>query len=150
MHFPLLSVLPTVTGTCDQNLFYVSVTYGNQGRNFETLVGPRQLTFDLAESYHLKENGTHFSLVVPFTAKDTAFEVGGIVKHHHKSSALGNFIVLQLLMSDSVRARLDMLLYEPNNNWVLADFYLACNFPLTTTSKLFWCILLLWTIEELV
>ncbi|XP_074541831.1 zona pellucida protein AX 1 [Halichoeres trimaculatus] len=104
--------LPTVTGTCDQNLFYVSVTYGNQGRNFETLVGPRQLTFELAESYHLKENGTHFSLVVPFSAQDTAFE---------------------LLASDSVRARLDMLLYEPNNNWVLADFYLACYFPLTTT-----------------
>ncbi|KAM6992412.1 zona pellucida protein AX 1 [Tautogolabrus adspersus] len=106
-------VLPTVTGNCDDNLFYVSVTYGNQGSNFETMVGPRQLTADLAESYRFNENGTHFSLIVPYTAKDMAFE---------------------LLTSDSVRARLDMLLYDPINNWVLADLYLACNFPLTTTT----------------
>lgn len=44
--------------------------------------------------------------------------------------------VLQLITSDSVKARLDLLLYEPNNNWVLADLYLACNFPLTTTGKI--------------
>ncbi|XP_034555951.1 zona pellucida protein AX 1 isoform X2 [Notolabrus celidotus] len=105
-------VLPTVTGTCDQNLFYVSVTYGNQGNNFQTMVGPRLLTPEMAEIYNFRENKTHFSLVVPFNAKDTAFE---------------------LLASDSVRARLDILLYEPINNWVLADLYLACHFPLTTT-----------------
>ncbi|XP_041661284.1 zona pellucida protein AX 1 [Cheilinus undulatus] len=105
-------VPPSVTGTCDQNLFYISVTYGSQGSNFETMVGPRQLTPELAESYHFNENRTHYSLTVPYTAKDVAYE---------------------LLTTDSVRARLDMLLYDPQNNWVLTDLYLACNFPLTTT-----------------
>ncbi|KAM7367777.1 hypothetical protein PAMP_014054 [Pampus punctatissimus] len=105
-------VLPTVTGTCDQNLFYISVKYGSQGSNFQTMVGTRQLTPELAQVYNFQENGTHCSLVVPYTAKDAAFE---------------------LITSDSVRARLDLLLWEPNNNWVLGDLYLACNFPLTTT-----------------
>lgn len=44
--------------------------------------------------------------------------------------------VSQLITSDSVRARIDVFLYNSNNNWVLADLYLACNFPLTTTSKI--------------
>ncbi|XP_041814190.1 zona pellucida protein AX 1 [Chelmon rostratus] len=105
-------VLPTMTGTCDQDQFYISVKYGNQGSNFQTMVGPRQLTPELAESYSFQENGTHFSLIVPYTAMDSAFE---------------------LITSDSVRARLDLLLFDPNNNWVLADLYLACHFPLTTT-----------------
>ncbi|XP_020497136.2 uncharacterized protein zpax1 [Labrus bergylta] len=105
-------VLPTVTGNCDENLFYISVAYGNQGRNFETMVGPQQLTDDLAKDYRFQENGTHFSLIVPYTAKGIAFEQ---------------------LTSDSVRARLDVLLFDSINNWVLADLYLACNFPLTTT-----------------
>lgn len=42
--------------------------------------------------------------------------------------------VLQLITSYSVRARLDIILWDPNNQWVLGDLYLACNFPLTTTS----------------
>ncbi|XP_070781644.1 zona pellucida protein AX 1 [Enoplosus armatus] len=104
-------VLPTITGTCDQNQFYVSVKYGTQ-KNFQTMVGPQELKPELAERYGFQENGTHFSLTVPYNAMDTAFE---------------------LITSDSVRARLDLLLYDPNNNWVLADLYLACNFPLTTT-----------------
>ncbi|CAJ1077005.1 zona pellucida protein AX 1 isoform X3 [Xyrichtys novacula] len=103
----------TITGTCDQNLFYISVAYGSQGNNFETMVGPRQLTPELAEIYSFKENRTHYSLAVPFTAKDTAFE---------------------LLTSDSVRARLDLLLYHPDNNWALADLHLTCSFPMTTTA----------------
>ncbi|XP_030262177.1 zona pellucida sperm-binding protein 2-like [Sparus aurata] len=106
-------VLPTVTGTCDQNQFYISVMYGNQGNNFQTMVGPRQLSPEMANAYNFQENATHFGLIVPYNAIDTAFE---------------------LITSDSVKARLDLLLYEPNNNWVLADLYLACNFPLTTTA----------------
>ncbi|XP_044185572.1 uncharacterized protein LOC122965511 [Thunnus albacares] len=104
-------VLPTVTGTCDQSKFYISVKYGSQGSNFQTMVGPQQLTPELAEVYNFQENSTQFSLQVPYTAKDTVFE---------------------LITSDSVRARLDLLLWEPNNNWVLGDLYLSCNFPLTT------------------
>lgn len=72
---PLLSVLPTVTGTCDQNQFYISVTYGNQGSNFQTIVGPRQLSPEMANAYNFQENATHFSLIVPYNAVDTAFEV---------------------------------------------------------------------------
>ncbi|XP_071324031.1 zona pellucida protein AX 1 [Trachinotus anak] len=106
-------VLPTITGTCDKNVFYVSVKYGSQGSSFETMVGPQQLTPELGEVYNLKENGTHFSLVVPYQAKDIVFE---------------------LITSDSVRARLDVLLWDPTNSWVLDDLYLACNFPLMTTN----------------
>ncbi|KAG7222704.1 hypothetical protein INR49_026313, partial [Caranx melampygus] len=106
-------VLPTITGTCDQNVFYISVKYGSQGSNFQTMVGTQQLTSELGEVYNLKENGTHFHLVVPYQAKAIGFE---------------------LITSDSVRARLDILLWDPDNNWLLGDFYLACNFPLTTTT----------------
>ncbi|KAI3364225.1 hypothetical protein L3Q82_011030, partial [Scortum barcoo] len=105
-------VLPTITGTCDQTQFYVSVKYGSQGNNFQTMVGPSQLTPELAKDYNAHANSTHFSLMVPYTAMDTVFE---------------------LITSGSVRARLNLLLSEPNNNWVLADLYLTCNFPLTTT-----------------
>ena len=75
VHSPLLSVLPTVTGTCDQNQFYISVTYGSQGSNFQTIVGPRQLSPEMANAYNFQENATHFSLIVPYNAIDTAFEV---------------------------------------------------------------------------
>ncbi|KAM3602379.1 uncharacterized protein V6R79_003008 [Siganus canaliculatus] len=105
-------VLPTITGTCDQSHFYISVKYGNQGKNFETMVGARQLTPEIASGYSLQENSTHFSLVVPHTAEDSAFE---------------------LLTTDSIRARADVLLYDPVNQWTLADLYLACSFPSTST-----------------
>ncbi|KAM9840234.1 zona pellucida sperm-binding protein 2-like [Aulostomus maculatus] len=105
-------VLPTITGSCSDNLFYISVKYGNQGKNFQTLVGPSELTPELSDGYKFWENQTHFTLAVPFTAEDTVFE---------------------LITSESIRARLDLLLWDPINNWVLADLYLACSFPLTTT-----------------
>ncbi len=68
-------MLPTITGTCDENQFHISVKYGNQGSNFHTMVGPRQLTPEMAEGYNFQENSTHFSLMVPYAALDTAFEV---------------------------------------------------------------------------
>ncbi len=55
------------------------------------MVGPSQLTPDLAEGYNFQENGTHFSVIVPYTAMDTAFEVHQTAKSPHKSSALDNF-----------------------------------------------------------
>ncbi|XP_047430203.1 uncharacterized protein LOC124999364 [Mugil cephalus] len=106
------AVLPTLTGSCDQNGFYLSVKYGTQGRNFQTLVGIRELTPVLANNYNYQENGTHFRLEVPYTAEDVVFE---------------------RITSHSVRARFDLMLWDPNNQWVLGDLYLACNFPLTTT-----------------
>lgn len=89
--FSCFLVLPIITGTCDQNQFYISVTYGSQGNNFQTMVGPSQLTSALAEGYNFQENRTHFSLMVPYTAMDVAFEVCQTSKSPHKSSALDNF-----------------------------------------------------------
>uniref|UniRef100_A0A3Q2XJG6 Zona pellucida protein AX 1 n=3 Tax=Hippocampus comes TaxID=109280 RepID=A0A3Q2XJG6_HIPCM len=105
-------VLPTIKGTCDQHLFYIEVTFGNQGKNFETLIEYKPLTPELEQEFRLQENETHLTLVVPFTAKQTAFE---------------------RITADSIRARLDILLWEMTNNWMLADFFLSCNFPLRTT-----------------
>ncbi|KAF1376732.1 hypothetical protein PFLUV_G00214520 [Perca fluviatilis] len=106
-------VLPIISGTCDQNMFYIHVKYGSQGTNFQAMVGPRPLTPEVAEEYGFQENGTHLSLILPYAAKDTAFE---------------------LFTSGSVRARVDLLLLDIINNWVLADYFLACDFPLTTTA----------------
>ncbi|KAK9531426.1 hypothetical protein VZT92_010852 [Zoarces viviparus] len=104
--------LPTITGTCDQNQFYIGVKYGSQGHNFKAMVGPRELTAETAEEYNFQGNGTHFTLVLPYTAKDTSFE---------------------LITSDSVRTRVDLVLLDPINNWVLSDLYLSCTFPFIAT-----------------
>lgn len=71
----LLSVLPALTGTCDDGHFYVSVKFGNQGKNFQTMVGARELKPDLAELYKFQDNGTHFSLKVSYVAEDIVYEV---------------------------------------------------------------------------
>uniref|UniRef100_A0A673BPP8 Zona pellucida protein AX 1 n=1 Tax=Sphaeramia orbicularis TaxID=375764 RepID=A0A673BPP8_9TELE len=108
-------VLPTVTGVCDQGHFHITVKYGNQGASFDafmTIAGPRQIIPEIAEAYKLQGNATHFSFSVPYDSPDTAFE---------------------FLNSDSVRARLDVLLWDSHNEWVLGDLHLACSFPLVTT-----------------
>ncbi|XP_020351505.1 uncharacterized protein LOC109900224 isoform X1 [Oncorhynchus kisutch] len=109
-------VLPTITGSCDQENFYFSVKYGSQQDNFQTMMlhagSWRELDIELAKLYSLTGNGTHFSIVVPFTAPAAAFE-------------LVNF--------KSIRARVDLLLLEMPNMWQLDDLSLACYFPLTTT-----------------
>lgn len=74
MIFPPL-VLPTIAATCDYSHFYVSVKYGNQGNNFETTLGPQQLSSEVKQEYNYRENGTHFSLDVPYDAKASVFEV---------------------------------------------------------------------------
>ncbi|CAL8234444.1 unnamed protein product [Arctogadus glacialis] len=73
------------------------------------------LTPELGRVYGQTENGTHLSLSLPYTSLDVAFE---------------------LFDTASVKARLDVLLWEPINNWSLSEFSLACNFPLTTTSNM--------------
>uniref|UniRef100_A0A8C3GAS4 Zona pellucida protein AX 1 n=1 Tax=Cyclopterus lumpus TaxID=8103 RepID=A0A8C3GAS4_CYCLU len=100
--------LPTITGTCDQNQFYISVKYGSQGNNFKAMVGLHHLTPEMAD-YQFHENSTHLSLVLPYTAKDT------------------------LITSESLRVRIDFFLLHTSNDWVLADLFLACNFPLRAT-----------------
>ncbi|XP_028996985.1 zona pellucida protein AX 1 [Betta splendens] len=105
-------VLPSLTGTCDPKNFYVIVKYGSRGPNFQTVVGARPLTPELSGLYNVHDNGTHVHMVVPYTAEDSVFET---------------------ITSNSVRARLDILLLAPNSHWVLGDLYLACSFPLITT-----------------
>lgn len=156
--FLSLAVLPALTGTCDQKHFYVRVKYGSQDRNFETAVGMRQLTPDLAKAYKLQENRTHLILRVPYNAQDSNFEVyitwlfENLPSTDRKSPVNASLlririkcalnIFLQLVSSVSIQARLDIVLWEPNNQWVLGDLSLACSFPLMTTSKI-WSLKLL-------
>lgn len=62
-------------GTCDEENFYVTVAYGNQGKNFNVLLGKQSLSADLYKEYRIQENSTHFSMVVPFLANNVIFEV---------------------------------------------------------------------------
>ncbi|KAL6486534.1 hypothetical protein MHYP_G00059260 [Metynnis hypsauchen] len=103
---------PTVRGHCDDENFYVTVTYGNQGKNFNVMVGGKDLFADLYAEYSVHENATHLSMTVPFLANEVTFELA------HRSS---------------IRARLHGLLWDPVNNWHLKNFSLACSFPLTMT-----------------
>ncbi|KAM8832949.1 uncharacterized protein AB9W97_003803 isoform 2-T2 [Spinachia spinachia] len=105
--------LPTIAGTCDEKYFYITVKYGSRGNNFQAMVGHRRLTPEMAEDYQFQENGTHFNVKLPYDAKDA---------------------VLELIQTDSLRARVDLSLLDHINNWVLADLYLACTFPFTTTT----------------
>ncbi|KAM9798216.1 zona pellucida protein AX 1 [Neosynchiropus ocellatus] len=105
-------VLPTLTGTCDDNLFYVTGKYGSGARDFQMMLGARLVTPDLRQRYRFYENATHFSVVVPYAAQDVVYES---------------------LSVESVRARLDLLLWEPNNKWPITDLFLTCHFPMTTT-----------------
>ncbi|XP_069014802.1 uncharacterized protein [Embiotoca jacksoni] len=98
---------PSVSGGCDYQNFYILVKYGNQGFNFQTMVGKQQLTPSLARQYSFTENGTHFSFVVPFSAPDVMFEA---------------------IESASVRSRLDVVLRNPETNTNFKEFSVACNF----------------------
>ncbi|XP_067274804.1 zona pellucida protein AX 1 [Pseudorasbora parva] len=105
-------VLPNVSGSCDEEKFYIMVSFGNMGKNFNVMLGTHDLTANQRADYGVKENDTHMSLEVPFLARDVAFE---------------------LMYPSSLRARLDVLIWEPVNKWTLSEFSLACNFPMTMT-----------------
>ncbi|XP_037305478.2 zona pellucida protein AX 1 [Pungitius pungitius] len=105
-------VLPKITGTCNQKHFYITVKYGSQGKNFQAMVGFRHLTPEMAEEYKIQENSTHFNVELPYNAEDAVFE---------------------LLTTDSLKARVDFSLLDDDNR-LLADLYLSCTFPFTTTT----------------
>ncbi|KAI7800167.1 zona pellucida protein AX 1 [Triplophysa rosa] len=105
-------VLPTISGKCDKEKFYVQILFGSGGKGFTVLLGKHDLTPERKAEYEVKENGTHMSLAVPFLASDVAFE---------------------LMYPSSLKARLDVLVQEPVNKWNLGDFSLSCNFPMTMT-----------------
>uniref|UniRef100_A0A667XWR0 Uncharacterized LOC115356181 n=1 Tax=Myripristis murdjan TaxID=586833 RepID=A0A667XWR0_9TELE len=79
-------VPPSVSGSCDYDSFHITVRYGTQSFNFHTVVGKRLLTPVLAQQYGLVDNGTHFSLMVPFSAPDAAFEVRLSSRHRSGTS----------------------------------------------------------------
>ncbi|XP_016411944.1 uncharacterized protein LOC107743289 isoform X4 [Sinocyclocheilus rhinocerous] len=108
-------ILPTVSGTCDEEQFHIVISFGNMGKNSNIMIGMHDMTPDRRAEYGVKENDTHMSLAVPFLASDVAFE---------------------LMDVSSLRARIDVLLWEPMNKWTLCDFSLACNFPMTMTVAL--------------
>ncbi|XP_013871161.1 uncharacterized protein LOC106522629 isoform X3 [Austrofundulus limnaeus] len=105
-------VPPSITGGCDNQNFYVLVKYGTPGYRFQTAVGKRFVTPNLAQQYGYMENKTHFSFVVPFTAPDVAVEA---------------------IEESSIRCRLDLVLSNPENKAKIQDFSMACNFPTTLT-----------------
>uniref|UniRef100_A0A8C4F656 ZP domain-containing protein n=1 Tax=Dicentrarchus labrax TaxID=13489 RepID=A0A8C4F656_DICLA len=90
---------PSVSGDCDHQNFYILVTYGSHSFNFQTIVGQRLLTAGLAQEYSVTDNGTHISVVVPFSSPGVSFEV-------QSGLYLGN----------------------PETNLNIKEFSLACNF----------------------
>lgn len=68
-------MLPTLSGSCDLDQFQITVKYGSQGNAFQTMVGTRVLTPELAEAYQFQDNTTHFTIKVPYAAEDAVFEV---------------------------------------------------------------------------
>uniref|UniRef100_A0A3Q3KDJ3 ZP domain-containing protein n=1 Tax=Monopterus albus TaxID=43700 RepID=A0A3Q3KDJ3_MONAL len=98
------AVPPTVTGSCDLQNFHVFVKYGTSGSNFETVVGKQVLTSDLAEQYSFAENGTHFSLQVPYSSPNA-------------------------VEPSFIRSRLRVVLKNPETSTNIKEFSLACNFP---------------------
>ncbi|KAK2856121.1 hypothetical protein Q5P01_004856 [Channa striata] len=99
------TVPPSVSSSCDGQNFYVLVKYGTQA--FEVKVGKQTLTPDLAQQYGFRDNGTHFSLTVPFLAPDVVFEA---------------------LEKSSVRSRLDLVLWNLESKIKIKHFSVACNF----------------------
>nr|XP_015802920.2 uncharacterized protein LOC107377668 [Nothobranchius furzeri] len=105
-------VPPSVSGGCDNHNFYVLVKFGTKNYSFQTLVGKSFLTPTLAQQYGYMENGTHFSFVVPFSAPD---------------------VVVEAIESSSVKARIGVVLRNPETNALIQDFSVACHFPTALT-----------------
>ncbi|XP_047429889.1 uncharacterized protein LOC124999149 [Mugil cephalus] len=105
-------VAPSISGGCNYQTFYVFVTHGSQGYNFETVVGKRILSPDLAQQYSLTDNGTHFRFEVPFSSPDVAYEA---------------------VESSSIRGRLDVHLRIPETNANIQEFSVGCSFLSTLT-----------------
>ncbi|KAM6915037.1 zona pellucida sperm-binding protein 2-like [Xenentodon cancila] len=103
---------PSITGGCDHRNFYILVKYETPGFNFQTIVGNRLMTPSLAQHYNYMENGTHFSLVIPFSAPD---------------------VVAMAIASSSIKSKLRVGLRTPETNTEITDFVLTCDFPSTLT-----------------
>ncbi|XP_061561100.1 uncharacterized protein LOC133417379 [Phycodurus eques] len=107
--------LPLASGGCDAENFYILVQYGTQGHNFQTNLGKVILTRSLAQEYGFTSNGTHFSIVVPFSSP---------------------VVVYEAIEGSSIRSTLDVTLINPENNHDLNAFTLTCLFHSTLTECL--------------
>ncbi|XP_067338951.1 uncharacterized protein [Channa argus] len=101
---------PSVSSGCDGQNFYVLVKYRTQGLQLK--VGKQTLTPELAQHYGFSDNGTHFSLTVPFLAPGVVFEA---------------------LEKSTIRSRLDLVLWNPETKIKIKHFSVACNFRSTLT-----------------
>uniref|UniRef100_A0A3Q3LG07 Uncharacterized LOC113137211 n=1 Tax=Mastacembelus armatus TaxID=205130 RepID=A0A3Q3LG07_9TELE len=101
-------VPPQIIGGCDHQNFYVLVKYETHG--FQTIIGKQILTPTLAEQYNFIDNGTHFSIVVPFSSPDTKFEA---------------------IESSSIRSRLDVVLMNQKTKNIMKEFSMSCKFHST-------------------
>ncbi|XP_054618286.1 uncharacterized protein LOC129172507 [Dunckerocampus dactyliophorus] len=115
------AVKPSISGVCDSRNFYILVQHGMQGHTFRTTLGTRPMTQSLAQEYSFAENGTHFSVAVPFTSQDVAFEAIEV-----SVKKVGSFI----------KGRLDIMLQNPETNKDIQAFTLTCSFPATLTECL--------------
>uniref|UniRef100_A0A3Q1IXC3 ZP domain-containing protein n=1 Tax=Anabas testudineus TaxID=64144 RepID=A0A3Q1IXC3_ANATE len=114
-----------VFGGCDHQNFYVLVEHGR--RSFQTMVGKQMLTPDLGQKYGFMDNGTHFSLVVPFSAPDVVFEV------QSESVSLAEDVNMQESVS-SITVKI-MALHDIFNSCIFDSFLLVC-FPNGTMTAL--------------
>lgn len=62
-------------GSCDDEKFHITISFGSLGKTFNIMLGTRDLTPDRSAKYGANENATHMSFAVPFLASDVAFEV---------------------------------------------------------------------------
>lgn len=64
-----------MTGSCDKAQFYITISNGNLGVDYNIMLGTRDLNQELRAEYGVRDNGTHLTLAVPFLSLDVAFEV---------------------------------------------------------------------------
>ncbi|XP_041951085.1 uncharacterized protein LOC121711502 [Alosa sapidissima] len=105
-------VFPVVTGTCDDENYYITVAHEGHGNDFKYIVGKRELTGDLASDYNVRVNATHMTMRVSFLSSDAVF----------------TFVI-----PTAAGGRLDFKVNDPVNKWTLTDFSLACTFPMPLT-----------------
>nr|XP_057913633.1 uncharacterized protein LOC131107537 isoform X2 [Doryrhamphus excisus] len=111
------AVKPSISGICDSRNFYILVQSGMQGHTFRTTLGKRLLTQSVAQEYGFTENRTHFSVVVPFTSQDVAYEAIDVS--------------VKKIEESFIKGRLDVMLQNPETNHNLQAFTLTCSFPAT-------------------
>ncbi|XP_073708828.1 zona pellucida protein AX 2 [Garra rufa] len=101
-------VLPNAEGSCQQDHFKISVTYGSTpSSQLKIKLGHTELDDEILQQYKHHSNETHFYIIVPFLAPFVAFES------------------VQLT---GVTARMDVEVYDSLNDWSFKEFSLACPF----------------------